>query len=448
MGARLHPARSPSRSSSTTPTPATRARSTSGSRARTSSATSSSTSSSSAARTCGSPTSRSPARSTRPSSGGPARGTAATRRSAGCCSRATPTATSPPTGASTPDDDAAVARFEALAAEAPGCISVERSTLGLAGALVGPPRDAGRARRPRASTASLDRRWRRTSYSDITAGDLRGPRRRASRRRPSSTDEPPPRAPPAAAPDDRRRRAARDAVAAGRDAGRRARRHARAPRARGDRLRRAPTSTPSSARAIAPRRRAGTSTSATRRRSSPACARRSRRRSGRCSAASACATCARADRLDELEFELPLAGGDEPTGRLDARRDRAPCCASTCPPATRSPATPSGSTTRRCARRVRGYLTGSIDLVVRLPADGPRFAVVDYKTNWLGAPGRGADRLAPPPGRARGRDGARALRAAGAALHGRAAPLPALARCPATTPSATSPASSTCSCAG
>ena len=24
----------------------------------------------------------------------------------------------------------------------------------------------------------------------------------------------------------------------------------------------------------------------------------------------------RADRLDELEFELPLAGGDEPTGRL------------------------------------------------------------------------------------------------------------------------------------
>jgi exodeoxyribonuclease V beta subunit len=31
---------------------------------------------------------------------------------------------------------------------------------------------------------------------------------------------------------------------------------------------------------------------------------------------------------------------------------------------------------------VRGYLTGSIDLVMRLP--GPRFAVVDYKTNWLG----------------------------------------------------------------
>ena len=32
--------------------------------------------------------------------------------------------------------------------------------------------------------------------------------------------------------------------------------------------------------------------------------------------------------------------------------------------------------------RVRGFLTGSIDLVIRLP--GPRFALVDCKTNWLG----------------------------------------------------------------
>jgi exodeoxyribonuclease V beta subunit len=41
---------------------------------------------------------------------------------------------------------------------------------------------------------------------------------------------------------------------------------------------------------------------------------------------------------------------------------------------------------------VRGYLTGSLDLVVRIsdparpdPAT-PRFAVLDYKTNWLGSP--------------------------------------------------------------
>jgi exodeoxyribonuclease V beta subunit len=33
---------------------------------------------------------------------------------------------------------------------------------------------------------------------------------------------------------------------------------------------------------------------------------------------------------------------------------------------------------------VRGYLTGSIDLVARI---GDAFAIVDYKTNWLAAPG-------------------------------------------------------------
>ncbi|MCZ2262597.1 PD-(D/E)XK nuclease family protein, partial [Isoptericola sp. QY 916] len=39
------------------------------------------------------------------------------------------------------------------------------------------------------------------------------------------------------------------------------------------------------------------------------------------------------------------------------------------------------------ARPLRGYLTGSIDAVLRAPAeDGePRFLVVDYKTNRLGA---------------------------------------------------------------
>ena len=33
---------------------------------------------------------------------------------------------------------------------------------------------------------------------------------------------------------------------------------------------------------------------------------------------------------------------------------------------------------------VRGYLTGSIDLVVRV---GEAFAIADYKTNWLAGPG-------------------------------------------------------------
>jgi len=34
------------------------------------------------------------------------------------------------------------------------------------------------------------------------------------------------------------------------------------------------------------------------------------------------------------------------------------------------------------AQSLRGYLTGSVDVVLRLP--GPRYLVVDYKTNWLG----------------------------------------------------------------
>jgi exodeoxyribonuclease V beta subunit len=86
-----------------------------------------------------------------------------------------------------------------------------------------------------------------------------------------------------------------------------------------------------------------------------------------------------ADRLDELEFELPLAGGDDPTGQVALtaiaallRTDSvlAPYAERLADPALR--------------QSVRGYLTGSIDLVARF---GDAFAVLDYKTNWLGAPG-------------------------------------------------------------
>jgi exodeoxyribonuclease V beta subunit len=92
----------------------------------------------------------------------------------------------------------------------------------------------------------------------------------------------------------------------------------------------------------------------------------------------------RANRLDELEFELPLAGGDAPTGRLTIRaiasalREHLPAADPLAGYAARleDPA---------LRPQVRGFLTGSIDLVIRL--DGPRFVVVDYKTNWLGRAG-------------------------------------------------------------
>jgi exodeoxyribonuclease V beta subunit len=97
---------------------------------------------------------------------------------------------------------------------------------------------------------------------------------------------------------------------------------------------------------------------------------------------------ARADRLDELGFELPLAGGDRPSGWLTLQRIAHVLRAHT------GPEDPlAGYAERlddaRLRQSVRGYLTGSLDLVVRVPnADPaqPRFAVLDYKTNWLGAP--------------------------------------------------------------
>ncbi len=92
----------------------------------------------------------------------------------------------------------------------------------------------------------------------------------------------------------------------------------------------------------------------------------------------------RADRLDELGFELPLAGGDQPRGWAQLSRVAA----------VLGEHLPAGDPLAGYARRlddsalrqsVRGYLTGSLDLVIRL-GDGerPRFAVLDYKTNWLG----------------------------------------------------------------
>jgi exodeoxyribonuclease V beta subunit len=106
----------------------------------------------------------------------------------------------------------------------------------------------------------------------------------------------------------------------------------------------------------------------------------------------------RSDRLDELEFELPLAGGDVPTGDVSVGQV--------------------ADLVRRhvgagdllhgygddldvplvAERRLRGFLTGSIDAVLRVrrggtgapEGDTPRYLVVDYKTNWLGpVPGDG-----------------------------------------------------------
>jgi exodeoxyribonuclease V beta subunit len=84
----------------------------------------------------------------------------------------------------------------------------------------------------------------------------------------------------------------------------------------------------------------------------------------------------RRDQLRELDFELPLAGGDDPTGSVvltrlaDLLRVHLPDDDCVRPYAERLPA----------LDVVRGYLGGSIDVVLRV--DGKHY-VVDHKTNRL-----------------------------------------------------------------
>lgn len=96
----------------------------------------------------------------------------------------------------------------------------------------------------------------------------------------------------------------------------------------------------------------------------------------------------RADRLDELGFELPLAGGDEPHGWVTPHAIAA---------VLREHLGPDDALAGYADRledpelraAVRGYLTGSIDLVFRA---GEGFAIVDYKTNMLAPPGEALTR--------------------------------------------------------
>ena len=98
---------------------------------------------------------------------------------------------------------------------------------------------------------------------------------------------------------------------------------------------------------------------------------------------------ARKDRLDELDFELPLAGGDSPLGQVSTA-DLAAVLEEYLPPDGVLAGYPRRLSDPLLETTVRGYLTGSLDLVFRrLFADGlERWFVADYKTNWLGEAGR------------------------------------------------------------
>ncbi|GGG00178.1 RecBCD enzyme subunit RecB [Rhodococcoides trifolii] len=87
-----------------------------------------------------------------------------------------------------------------------------------------------------------------------------------------------------------------------------------------------------------------------------------------------------ADRLAELDFELPLVGGDDPETELVTVKNIAALVRSHLP-ADDVLAPYADMLDTLAAVPLRGYLTGSIDSVLRV--DGERFVIVDYKTNRI-----------------------------------------------------------------
>jgi exodeoxyribonuclease V beta subunit len=88
------------------------------------------------------------------------------------------------------------------------------------------------------------------------------------------------------------------------------------------------------------------------------------------------------DRLPELVFELPLVGGDEPHSAKVLLGDLVPLWREHCPTGPLS--SYADVLADLAPAPLRGYLTGSIDAVLRVgEAESRRYLVVDYKTNRL-----------------------------------------------------------------
>ena len=287
-----------------------------------------------------------------------------------------------PRGGSTPSDLAAVTRLKALAELAPGRISVERSTLDLPKAWSGPA-EAPAELDAAAFDRELDWGWRRTSFSDITAGAYEA-RVASEPEEALLEDEPETAPPPVAAGGDADEAALRaapavlDAMPVGMRVGTFVHEVFEAADFAADDLEAELGAQVAEAQArrrveigdpvhVVAGLRAAIGTPL-----GPLVDEVRLRDVGR------------ADRLDELAFELPLVGGDEPTGRLALDAIAAVLSEHL------RPGDPLAGYAERLAdpnlrRAVRGYLAGSLDLVVRL--GGERYAVVDYKTNWLAGPG-------------------------------------------------------------
>ena len=98
-----------------------------------------------------------------------------------------------------------------------------------------------------------------------------------------------------------------------------------------------------------------------------------------------------ADRLCEMDFEFPLAGGDLSSQAHEVRlTDVGRLLADHLPADDPLAAYVDRLTDAALGRQpLRGYLSGSVDAVLRIPSGiGHRYLVVDYKTNRLGEPGQ------------------------------------------------------------
>ncbi len=284
-------------------------------------------------------------------------------------------------GSSTPSDAAAIERLNELAARATGRIGVECSRVGLPTAWsppLPPPVELAAARFDR----RLDLWWRRTSYSDITA-EAHDPLVASEPERPILRDEPEAPTPVlAAGPSDATPELDRESPLGTMPVGVEF----------GTFVHTVLEATDFAAADLDAELASHVAAAGSRRAvdlGDPGAAVAGLRAAietplGAIVDGTALRDVARHDRLDELEFELPLVGGDDPTGRLTLRAI-AGVLRSHLPAGDPMAAYAARLEDPALRSQVRGFLTGSIDLVIRL--DGPRFAIVDYKTNWLGPAG-------------------------------------------------------------
>jgi exodeoxyribonuclease V beta subunit len=88
------------------------------------------------------------------------------------------------------------------------------------------------------------------------------------------------------------------------------------------------------------------------------------------------------DRLPELAFELPLVGGDEPRAEQVLLSHLVPLWREHCGDGTLS--SYADALEELDPAPLRGYLSGSIDAVLRVgDANSRRYVIVDHKTNRL-----------------------------------------------------------------